>query len=245
LLISAYNFLSYFTNAFAFDHELGDAFDLVGALIVLLMVLISGTVSYVQTIRTYYSTKKISAIVESKTNVIRKKIDNKNEKYTTVNKANQLSLIKLGEELNVQSLVPGDFIYLASGDMVPADVRIIMSTDLFINQSSLTGESLPVEKHATSKENRNILDLGNICYTGTSVVSGSALAMVIATGLNTYFATISKSIAERRPDGSFIKGVKAVTKVLVVFMLIMVPIVYLINGGVGYAHNPGTGHDSP
>jgi len=219
---------------------------LVGALIVLLMVLISGTVSYVQTIRTYYSTKKISAIVESKTNVIRKKIDSKNEKYTTVNKTNQLSLIKLGEELNVQSLVPGDLIYLASGDMVPADVRIIMSTDLFINQSSLTGESLPVEKHATSKHNNNILDLENICYTGTSVVSGSALAMVVATGLNTYFATISKSIAERRPDGNFIKGVKAVTKVLVVFMLIMVPIVYLINGGVGYAHNPGaTGGDNP
>lgn len=246
LLISVYNFISYFTNAFAFDHKLGDLFDLVGALIVLLMVLISGTVSYVQTIRTYYSTKKISAIVESKTNVIRKKIDSKNEKYTTVNKTNQLSLIKLGEELNVQSLVPGDLIYLASGDMVPADVRIIMSTDLFINQSSLTGESLPVEKHATSKHNNNILDLENICYTGTSVVSGSALAMVVATGLNTYFATISKSIAERRPDGNFIKGVKAVTKVLVVFMLIMVPIVYLINGGVGYAHNPGaTGGDNP
>ncbi|ATG97592.1 magnesium-translocating P-type ATPase [Mesoplasma lactucae] len=233
ILISIYNFFSYFSDSFAFD-GLGDKFDLIGAILVLLMVIISGTISYIQTIRTYYSTKKISSIVESTTNIIRRKNDDKQD-FSTVDKNDQLALVKLGEEMDVKDLVPGDLIYLSSGDMVPADVRIVMSTDLFINQSSLTGESLPVEKHATSPAENNILDLQNICYTGTSVVSGSAIALVVATGTNTYFAAISKAISDKRPEGGFQKGVKSVTRVLIVFMLIMVPIVYLINGGVGYA----------
>jgi Mg2+-importing ATPase len=213
-------------------------FDLIGALIVLAMVLISGLISYLQAIKTYYSTKKISSIIKNKTNIIRHRSINDLEKYREINKKNQLDLIKLGMEIDVSDLVPGDLVYLSSGDMVPADVRVIFSNDLFINQSSLTGESLPVEKHATDKtRSRNILELENICFTGTSVVSGSALVMAIATGNDTYFATISKTIAAKRQDGGFVKGVKNITKVLLIFMLILTPIVFLINGGVGFARN--------
>ncbi|KAF5295694.1 hypothetical protein FQA39_LY12867 [Lamprigera yunnana] len=143
--------------------------------------------------------KKIGSIVQSTTNIIRHKNYDEVNKYTEINKHNQLGLVKLGEEIEVAELVPGDLIYLSSGDMVPADVRIIQSNDLFINQSSLTGESMPVEKHAfNNSESSSILDLQNICYTGTSVVSGYALAITVATGVNTYFATINQAIREKR-----------------------------------------------
>ncbi|KMQ98351.1 magnesium-translocating p-type atpase [Lasius niger] len=139
----------------------------------------------------------------------------------------------LGEENDITELVPGDVIYLSSGDIIPADVRLINSHDLFINQSSLTGESLPIEKHADNREKTdNILELENICYTGTSVVSGSALAIVVATANETYFSSIGELMQEKRPDGSFLKGIKQVTQVLLIFMLIMVPLIYFIYIGV-------------
>jgi len=235
--ISVYNFVSYFTMQFGQDTE-RQTFDLVGALIVLIMVIISGIISYAQSIKTYYATKKISALVKNKTNIIRHGHDDDPTIYKEINKKNQLDFIKLGVETDVSDLVPGDLVYLSSGDMIPADVRVVYSNDLFINQSSLTGESLPVEKHATDRtKSRNILELENICFTGTSVISGSAIAIVIAAANDTYFATISKTIAEKRQEGGFVKGVKTITKVLLVFMLIMTPIVFFINGGVGYARN--------
>ncbi|WP_026389608.1 magnesium-translocating P-type ATPase [[Acholeplasma] multilocale] len=235
IAICAYYFVSYFTSSFGAGDA--DSFDLVGAIIVLAMVVISGTVSFAQSLRSFMVSKKIGSIVKSTTNIIRHKNDDDLIDYLRINKNNQLGLMKLGEEIDVSLLVPGDLIYLSSGDMVPADVRIIQSNDLFINQSSLTGESLPVEKHARNmRKTDNILDLENICYTGTSVVSGSALAVVITTANSTYFSTISKAIMEKRPEGSFSTGVKKVTRVLLLFMLVMVPIVYLINAGVGAAH---------
>jgi len=239
LVISIYNFVSYFTNRFGTETS-HDPADLVGALIVLSMIVVSGLITYIQAIKTYYSTKKISGIIRNKTNIIRLHHDDSLADFKQINKQNQLDLIKLGEEMDVSVLVPGDLIYLSSGDMVPADVRVIYSNDLFINQSSLTGESLPVEKHATdTTKSRNILDLEDICFTGTSVISGSALVVAIATGNDTYFATISKAIEEKRQTGGFVKGVNKVTRVLIFFMLIIVPIVFLINGFVGM-HRPNT-----
>ncbi|WP_368486742.1 magnesium-translocating P-type ATPase [Spiroplasma sp. DGKH1] len=219
--IALYNLLSYFFMN-------GDSFELVGTVIVLVMIFISTTVSYIQEVRSYLVTKKLTNLVSNTITVIRLTED---EKVDEVVASNNTELIKEAKELEIHELVQGDLIYLSSGDMVPADVRILWSNDLFINQSSLTGESLPVEKHASyNKEKSNLLELQNICYTGTSVVSGSAIAIVIGVGENTYYATISKTITEKRPQNSFNKGIKRTTWLLLCFMFVMVPIVFVING---------------
>ena len=137
------------------------------------------------------------------------------------------------KEINISDVVPGDIIHLAAGDLIPADLRIITCKDLFISQSSLTGESEPVEKFSeiNNKDvNKNIADLENIALMGTIVVSGSAIGIVLQTGNQTYFGTIAESLTKDRGQTSFEEGVKSVSFLLIRFMLIMVPIVFLING---------------
>lgn len=151
---------------------------------------------------------------------------------------NSCSVKRIGipdeEEIDITELVPGDIVYLAAGDMIPADIRIIASKDLFISQSSLTGESEPVEKYPEAKANRyrkgSVVELDNICYMGSTVISGSAKGIVFQTGINTYLGTIAKSIAGVRAQTAFDKGVSKVSFLLIRFMLIMVPFVFLING---------------
>lgn len=136
-------------------------------------------------------------------------------------------------EINMTQVVPGDVIYLAAGDLIPADMRIITCTDLFISQSSLTGESSPVEKFIENKnydKNKNVADLDNIALMGTIVVSGSAIGVVIQTGNQTYFGSIAESIAKDVGETSFEEGVRSVSVLLMKFMFVMVPIVFLING---------------
>lgn len=151
---------------------------------------------------------------------------------------NSCSVKRIGlpdeEEIDITELVPGDIVYLAAGDMIPADIRIIASKDLFISQSSLTGESEPVEKYPEAKDNRyrkgSVVELDNICYMGSTVISGSAKGVVFQTGINTYLGTIAKSIAGVRAQTAFDKGVSKVSFLLIRFMLVMVPFVFLING---------------
>lgn len=241
--IATYYFVSYATYQFGTEDE-RTIFDVAGAIIILVMVVSSGAISFIQEIRTHSISRRLGSIVKSTTDVIRIKKDSPESltNLLTVDSDNQLDLIKIGEERDARDLVPGDLIYLSGGDMLPADVRILQSIDLFVNQSSLTGESVPNEKHALNNaKGNNILDFQNICYTGTSVVSGGAIGIVIATANSTYFSTISKTIMEKRPKGSFLEGIKKVTRVLILLMLIMVPIVYLINGGVGFARWDGSG----
>lgn len=138
-------------------------------------------------------------------------------------------------EIPMRELVPGDIIHLAAGDIVPADVRIIQSKDLFVNQAPLTGESEPIEKYpflkkAVSEENTSLTELDNICFLGTNVVSGTATAVVLLTGKNTYLGTMAQSLAGYRAQTSFEKGVNSVSRLLIRFMLFMVPFVFLING---------------
>lgn len=129
-------------------------------------------------------------------------------------------------------LVLGDIIFLSAGNMIPADVRLIAAKDLFLSQSTLTGESLPAEKHVDLPDDKekNPLELVNLCFMGTSVVSGSGTAVVAQTGSHTYLASLAKTVSGRKPRTSFDQGVNGVTMLLLRFMMIVAPLVFLING---------------
>ncbi len=136
-------------------------------------------------------------------------------------------------EVPLADLAPGDVVKLSAGDMIPADVRVLSCKDLFVIQASLTGESLPVEKSdapLTEGNHRSPLELPNVCFLGTSVESGSATAVVVATGLDTYLGAMSRTIVGRVARTSFDKGVSKFTWLMIRFMIVMVPLVFLING---------------
>ncbi len=135
-------------------------------------------------------------------------------------------------EMPLSHLVPGDMVALAAGDMIPADIRVVTSKDLFIVQASLTGESLPVEKFDAreTRDNLTPIELSNVCFLGTSVESGSATAVVVTTGKATYFGSMASSISGEGVETSFDKGIKKFTWLMIQFMMIMVPLVFLING---------------
>lgn len=152
----------------------------------------------------------------------------KNMVHTTV------SVLRQGRIMDIplRRVVKGDLVRLSAGDMVPADVRLLESRDLFVNQSALTGESMPVEKHAAALTElpANPLELNNICYLGTNVVTGTAEALVLATGSRTYFGILAKSIVGEREITSFEKGVNSFTWLMIRLVAILVPLVFVING---------------
>ena len=136
-------------------------------------------------------------------------------------------------EVDIKKIVPGDVIFLSAGDMIPADGRVLQSKDLFISQSMLTGESMPVEKRdlpLISVADKSITDLENICFMGTNVQSGSATMLVLETGKNTYLGSIGRALSGERSLTSFDKGVNRVSWMLIRFILVMAPLVFLING---------------
>ncbi|WP_300490231.1 magnesium-translocating P-type ATPase [Flavobacterium sp.] len=137
------------------------------------------------------------------------------------------------QEVNFKDIVPGDVVYLSAGDMIPADIRILQSKDLFVSQAILTGESLPLEKNETpimAEDSKSPLEFDNSCFMGTNVISGTATAIVIATGKDTYLGKIGKALSGKRPETSFDKGVNKVSWLLIRYMLVMVPLVFVING---------------
>jgi P-type Mg2+ transporter len=135
-------------------------------------------------------------------------------------------------ELPLRELVPGDVVKLSAGDMIPGDVRLLSAKDLFVIQATLTGESLPVEKTDApdTREKAAALERSNLCFLGTSVESGSATAVIIATGPQTYFGRIARTLAGQQVETAFDRGVKKFTWLMIRFMLVMVPLVFLING---------------
>jgi len=135
-------------------------------------------------------------------------------------------------ELPLRDLVPGDVIQLSAGDMIPADVRLLSCKDLFIIQSTLTGESLPVEKFVAAQalEGRSPLDLAGVCYLGTTVESGAGMAIVAATGPKTCLGGVARAIVGPQVETSFDKGISQFTWLMIRFMLVMVPLIFLING---------------
>lgn len=141
-------------------------------------------------------------------------------------------------EIPIHEVVPGDIVHLAAGDMIPGDVRIVVSNTLFVNQATLTGESLPVEKsadvtQATAADRSNgasLIDAVNVCYLGTSVQSGTATAVVVETGPRTSFGRVAASIAATEPPTAFERGVSQFTWFMIRLMCVMVPLVFFING---------------
>jgi Mg2+-importing ATPase len=136
-------------------------------------------------------------------------------------------------ETQLKKLVPGDVVALSAGDMIPADIRLLSAKDLFISQSAMTGESLPVEKFAEHRgaATANALELDNIAFMGTNVVSGSAMGVVVTTANQTYFGQLAQKVTAAAPTTTaFQSGVNKVSWLLIRFMLVMTPIVLLING---------------
>jgi Mg2+-importing ATPase len=138
------------------------------------------------------------------------------------------------QEIAVALLVPGDVVQLAAGDMIPGDVRLVMAKDLFVIQGSLTGESFPVEKFEVEKNvaaaATSPIELSSIAFLGTSIESGSAIAVVVATGNDTYLGGMAQSIQEQPTQTAFDRGIAQFTWLMLRFMLVMVPLVFLING---------------
>ncbi len=136
------------------------------------------------------------------------------------------------QEIAVAHLVPGDVVQLAAGDMIPGDVRVVQAKDLFVIQGSLTGESFPVEKFAVEKmsDTTSPLELTSIAFLGTSVGSGAATAVVVATGKDTYLGGMAEALQEHSAPTAFDRGISRFTMLMLGFMAVMVPLVFVING---------------
>jgi len=135
-------------------------------------------------------------------------------------------------EVPIETLVPGDVVRLSAGDMIPADLRLLEAKDLFINQSALTGEAMPAEKfaHPCARHPGQPFDLPNMCFMGANVVSGYGTGVIVRTGSRTFFGALADEIAGRRLPTAFDRGIDRFTWLMIRFMLVMVPLVFLING---------------
>src|SRR6516225_2677955 len=185
--------------------------DFAGGTVMVLMVLLGVMLRFVQETRADNAAAKLKAMISVTASVVRD--------------AQQ-------KEIPLRELVPGDIVKLSSGDMIPGDVRLISAKDLFVIQATLTGESLPVEKTEIpdTRENVPAIERHNLCFLGTSVESGAASAVIVATGSQTYFGKVARSLIGRQPETAFDKGVKKFTWLMLRFMFVMVPLVFLING---------------
>ena len=171
-------------------------------------ILISAIISYKEQTKSEIAAKKLKKMITNKMEVIRD--------------GNQVTV-------DIENIVPGDIVKLSSGDMIPGDVRFIETKDLFIDQAALTGESNPVEKFSEFKKYETITDISNIGFMGTNIVSGSSKAIVLTTGNNTYFGSMAKSLYSVNEKNSFEKGIDDITKILIRFMFVLVPVVLVVN----------------
>ena len=204
-----------------------------GAIVITLMVVLSALLSFIQEYRSSKAAEKLRAMVHTTASVRRK--DEHLGTAQEVNRALRTPLrsgIPDSVEIPLARVVPGDVVHLSAGDMIPADVRLLSAKDLFINQAALTGESLPVEKFAApvATQGKSAIELTNICVMGSNVMSGTATAAVVATGERTYFGSIASSIAGQRQLTNFDLGVNRFIWLIIRFMLVMVPLVFIING---------------
>lgn len=178
------------------------------------LVAISGLLKFSQEYRSSKAADKLKTLISSTSDILRKK--------TGI------------QEIDVANIVPGDIISLAAGDIIPADLRLSISNELLVSESSLTGESEPVEKIASPlnsiSDDTAVTELSNICLLGTTIASGSATGIVLATGDATYFSSIASSIVTQKNKTSFDKGIKKISLLLIRLMVLMVPLVFVVNG---------------
>ena len=186
--------------------------DPAGVIIITSMLLISGILRFIQETRSGNAAEKLLKLIKTTTAVKRQ------EKGT--------------EEIPLDEVVVGDIVHLAAGDMIPADMRIILAKDLSISQSALTGESVPVEKipGIAKDDHDTVTEYPNLAFMGTSVVSGTGIGVVVTTGNDTIFGDMSKNVSVKPAKTSFEKGVNSVSWLLIRFMLVMVPFVLFVNG---------------
>ena len=180
-------------------------------IVIIVLVAVSTLLEFTEEYKSNKAAQKLKELVETTTTVIRdgKKID-----------------------IPLKMVTVGDIVYLSAGSMIPADLRIIEAKDLYVGQSSLTGESDSVKKVVNTEneeEIESILDLDNICFMGTNVISGSAKGVVIKVGDSTYFGKIAKSVSPNKPKTSFQKGIENISKLLIRFMVLIIPIIFLFN----------------
>jgi len=183
--------------------------DIKSTVLIISILVLSVIFRYVQETRADTAAEKLKAMVHTTATVLRDGTE---------------------KEVPLKYLVRGDIIQLNAGDLIPADIRLIRSKDLYINEASLTGESFPVEKHAQPLEVEKGVELQNICFMGTNVQSGTAIGVIYATGTATKFGELSGDISSERILTSFDKGVTRFTWLMLRFIGIMVPLVFLING---------------
>lgn len=181
-----------------------------GALIIFMMVFLSTLLSFTQEFKAKKVANKLKKLVSSKVTVVR-------------------DGIKIFVDLS--EIVPGDMVFISAGDLIPADIRLIDTNDLLVNQSSLTGESMPAEKNHLQSifKEKYFFDCQNICYMGSHVVSGSAYGIVINTGSRTVFAQLVRDISQQTRQTEFDKGIKKYIWLMIRFMFFIVPLVFLIN----------------
>lgn len=193
--------------------------DIDGAYIITAMVALSVGIRFYQEFRSNLAAEKLKALVSTKATVIRR---------------GNLISPPVKFELPMQEIVPGDIIFLSAGDMLPADVFLISSKELSVSQSALTGETMPVDKFELpiykTPESKNLIDMPHMCFTGTNVLNGTATAVVIATGDNTFFGSIAKKLSGYRPQTAFDIGINKVSWLLIRLMFVIVPIVFILNG---------------
>ena len=190
------------------------------ALIIAAMVVLSLSLAIFQERRSGQAAEELRAMVHTTATVVR-----------TPDAARAAEAVQT-REIPIEELVPGDIVRLSAGDMIPADLRLLAAKDLFVNQASLTGESLPVEKHgvAVPSARADIACLENVCFMGTTVVSGTATGVIALTGERAYFGGLAHTIVGERPLTSFDKGINHFAWLMIRFILVMAPLVFLING---------------
>ena len=212
-LVNPFNTVLFFVAVITFvtDVVISHEADITTSVIILALIIISSAVTFFQSERSNNAAAKLSSMISNKADVWRK------GKLT---------------EINIDEVVPGDIVKLSAGDMLPGDVRFLATKDAFISQSALTGESSPVEKFANmcDTESDALTDISNIGFMGTDLLSGSATAIVITTGNDTYFGAMAKSLSGDKSKNSFERGVDSVSRLLIRFMLVMVPVIFLTNG---------------
>jgi Mg2+-importing ATPase len=184
-------------------------------LIIFIMILISGFLRFIEEFRSQKAIEKLEKMVQNQARVLRRTLKGETQE----------------KEIAINEVIPGDIILLSAGDIVPADIRLLRSDGLFVTQSVLTGESMPAEKDWRKLKTKieNPLEIPNLCFMGTSVVTGTATGLVIATGKETVLGRLAKEISTERLPSSFDLGIAKISRLLLTFILIMAPCVFLIN----------------